>query len=90
MKLWQGLVLAIMLTVGFSPVAKADSLGEVIVDSIADELRDGVRDSVRRSICPPGQRLNERGVCDVLEDVDQVRDDLRRGRNAIRAIDAIF
>jgi len=92
MKLISGLALAILTLPLISPLAQADdSLGEVIKDSIRDEIRDDIRDSVRRDIC---RRRENRGrdtdFCDTLEDIDQFRDTLRRGRNRVRTINAIF
>ncbi|NBD15682.1 MAG: hypothetical protein GVY04_05900 [Cyanobacteria bacterium] len=92
MKLISSLVLAILTLPLMTPLARADdSLGEVIEDSIRDEIRDDIRDDIRRDIC---RRREEQGretdVCDTLEDIDQFGDTLRRGRNRIRAIDAIF
>jgi hypothetical protein len=90
MKFFNTALLTLVLLTGAGSVASAESLGNVVRDSIRGELRDGVRDSVRRTVCPPGQRPDGRGVCNTLEDVDNVTDSLRRGRNTIRAIDAIF
>ena len=79
-----------LLLTGWGSAARAKRLGDVLLDSIEAELRDAVRDNVRRSICPPGEEPDSRGVCNTLERVDEVTDDLRRGRNTLRAIDAIF
>jgi hypothetical protein len=74
------------------PFAQADeSLGDVIRDGIRGEIRDSIGDSVRRDICRRQAERNRRGdLCNTLEDVDRLGDSLRRGSNAIRALDAIF
>jgi hypothetical protein len=85
-----GLILC-TLTLLSSAAQADDSLGDVIRDNIRREIRDDIRDSVRRDVC---RRREDRGrntdLCDTLEDVDQVRDRLRKTGNFIRTIDAIF
>jgi len=80
------------LSVVKTPTALAnESLGNVIRDSIRDEIRDDIRDNVRRDVC---QRREDRNrdpdLCNTLEDIDHLRDGIRRGTNRIRAIDAIL
>jgi hypothetical protein len=92
MKLVVGLGLALLSLPFIGSIALAnESLGDVIRDSIRDEIRDDIRDSVRRDLC---RRREERernpDLCNTLEDIDQLRDGIRRGTNGIRAIDAIL
>ncbi len=92
MKFISSVVLAILIVTLTGSSAWADrKLGTVIRDNIRDEIRDDIRDSVRRDIC---QRREERGrntdLCDTLEDIDDVRDRVRKTRNTIRTLDAIF
>jgi hypothetical protein len=101
MKLVVGLGLALLSLPFIGSIALAnESLGDVIRDSIRDEIRDDIRDSVRRDLCrrreerdgPPGPVFDHRNpdLCNTLEDIDQLRDGIRRGTNGIRAIDAIL
>jgi hypothetical protein len=63
----------------------------VIRDSIRDEIRDDIRDNVRRDVCDRREERNrDPDLCNTLEDIDQLRDGIRRGTNRIRAIDAIL
>ncbi|WP_156119619.1 hypothetical protein [Leptolyngbya sp. KIOST-1] len=92
MKLLVGLGLAVLPLPFMGSIALAnESLGHVIRDSIRDEIRDDIRDSVRRDLC---RRREERDrnpdLCNTLEDIDQLRDGIRRGTNGIRVIDAIL
>jgi hypothetical protein len=92
MKYISSLVLAIITVTLMGSSAWADKkLGKVIRDNIRDEIRDDIRDSVRRDVC---RRREDRGrdpdLCNTLEDIDDVRDSLRRTRNTIRTLDAIF
>jgi hypothetical protein len=92
MKFISSLVLAILTVTLMDSSAWADrNLGKVIRDNIRDEIRDDIRDDIRRDIC---RRREDRGrdmdLCDTLEDIDDVRDRLRRTRNRIRTLDAIF
>jgi hypothetical protein len=92
MKLIYSLSFAVVLLLLASPSGWAnESLGDVIRDSIRDEIRDDIRDNVRRDLC---RRREERDrnpdLCNTLQDIDQLRDGIRRGTNGIRAIDAIF
>jgi hypothetical protein len=92
MKLLVGLGLAALALPFMGSIALAnESLGNVIRDSIRSEIRDDIRDSVRRDLC---RRREERDrnpdLCNTLEDIDQLRDGIRRGTNRIRAIDAIL
>jgi hypothetical protein len=92
MKLMYSAMLAVLIVPFTVATARADeSLGEVIGDNIRREIRDDIRDSIRRDICTGRERRNQgTDLCETLEDIDQVRDGLRRGGNAIRIIDAIF
>ena len=88
MKLARLTLVTAILAIALSPTAYADeSLGDVIRDSVRDELRDGVRDAVREDVICDGKDTD---VCGGLNDLDEVRDDIRGARNTIRAIDAIF
>ncbi|WP_035984922.1 hypothetical protein [Leptolyngbya sp. KIOST-1] len=92
MKPIYSLLLAIATLPTIYSAALADeSLGNVIRDSIRDEIRDDIRDTVRRDICDRrADRNRDPDLCNTLDDIDQFRDGIRRGRNRIRAIDAIF
>jgi hypothetical protein len=92
MKFIVGLVLAALALPFTSSIALAnESLGDVIRGSIRDEIRDDIRDNVRQDLC---RRREERerspDLCNTLEDIDQLRDGIRRGTTQIRAIDAIL
>ena len=92
MKPFYSLIFAVLALPFIHTIALADeSLGDVIRDSIRDEIRDDIRDNVRRDICDRRQAQNrDPDLCNTLNDIDQFRDGIRRGRNRIRAIDAIF
>ena len=92
MKFMVGLGLAAFALPFMGSAALAnEGLGDVIRDSIRDEIRDDIRDNVRQDLC---RRREERDrnpdLCNTLEDIDQLRDGIRRGTNRIRAIDAIL
>ena len=78
-------------TLLFAPILAstvyAETLGEVIRDSVEDELKDGVRDAIREDVICDGKDTD---LCEGLNNLDEVRDDIRGARNKIRAIDAIF
>ncbi len=68
-----------------------ERLGNVIRDSIRGEIRDNIRDNVRQDFCRRREDRNRNpDLCNTLEDLDRLRDSIRRGRNRIRAIDAIL
>jgi hypothetical protein len=92
MKPIQSLILAVLAIPSLSSMALAnDSLGTVIRDSIRSEIRDDIRDNVRNNVCDRrAQQDRNPDLCNTLNDVDALRDDLRRGVNRIRAIDAIL
>lgn len=92
MKLVYSLIFAILaLPFTYSLAWANESLGNVIRDSIRDEIRDDIRDNVRRNVCDRRERQNrDPALCNTLEDIDHLRDGIRRGTNRIRAIDAIF
>lgn len=66
-------------------------LGDVFRESIQDEIRDDVRDNVRENAC---ERREDRGrdpdLCNTLENIDDVRDDVRGASDRLDAIDVIF
>jgi hypothetical protein len=91
MKFIASLVLAVLTLPLIGLSASAESLGNVIRDSIRNEIRDDIRDSVRRDICRQQEESGRNpDLCNTLEDIDRFRDGIRRGRNRIRAIDAIL
>ncbi len=86
-----GLAVCALPLIGLPPAWAGESLGNVIRDSIRDEIRDDIRDNVRRDICDRREDRNRNpDLCNTLEDIDHLRDGIRRGTNRIRAIDAIL
>jgi len=102
MKLTAALVLTLFPLCFISSAAHADeSLGNVIGDTLRGEIRDSVVDSVRRDVCRRRAEENRdednrdeenrsADFCDTWQDLDRLGDTLRRSRNGIRAIEAIF
>lgn len=92
MKLMYSLIFSVLALSFIHSSARADeSLGDVIRDSLRDEIRDNISDNVRRDVCDRREERNrDPDLCNTLEDIDQLRDGIRRGTNRIRAIDAIL